>query len=214
MIPRVAGILLLCAVPTSASSTTPSSRRALQQQPTECADFTGVKGKADGLVDVEDLLGVLAAFGTKGGAANVRKNGSGVVDVEDLLLVLSSFGTRCSVTAISSVPFDLQRDANNMKGWKVFVSHPKPTEGVEHLGFTPLRCRAVRLDIDQSTCKVNNYARVYELELFSNSKNVALRKPAKADSSYASCKFDHATMTDNVPQNSADLEMCMIRYPE
>jgi hypothetical protein len=89
-------------------------------------------------------------------------------------------------------PFNLARDAASTTGWTPFVNHPKPTEGVEHLGFAPVTCQAVRLDIDQSTCKVNNYARVYELELFSKNKNVALRKPAKADSSHASYTPDKA----------------------
>lgn len=51
------------------------------------ADING-----DGLVDVEDLLQLLAAWGSIGGPADV--NGDGVVDVEDLLLVLAAWGDR------------------------------------------------------------------------------------------------------------------------
>ena len=49
--------------------------------------------------------------------------------------------------------------------------HQKATTKEEHMAFTPLRCNAVRLDVDQSTCSVSNHARVLELELYSKNKN-------------------------------------------
>jgi hypothetical protein len=45
----------------------------------------------DGVVDVQDLLALLAAWGDPGGAADI--NGDGVVDVQDLLILLASWGT-------------------------------------------------------------------------------------------------------------------------
>ena len=48
----------------------------------------------DGVVDVNDLLGVLSAYGGTDPAADIDGNGS--VDVNDLLGVLSAFGSECS----------------------------------------------------------------------------------------------------------------------
>ena len=57
-------------------------------QDSVCADITG-----DGLVDVADLLSLLAAFGT---SADGDVNSSGATDVADLLVLLSQFGTPCT----------------------------------------------------------------------------------------------------------------------
>ena len=46
---------------------------------------------ANGIIDVDDLLAVVNAWGTKGGAADVT--GNGVVDVDDLLAVINAWGT-------------------------------------------------------------------------------------------------------------------------
>jgi len=64
---------------------------ALPAEP--CAgDATG-----DGLVNADDLLAVLGAFGTatSGGAAAGDLTGDGLVNADDLLAVLGAFGTAC-----------------------------------------------------------------------------------------------------------------------
>jgi hypothetical protein len=50
----------------------------------------GADTNGDGAVDVNDLLGVLSAFGSADAAADMNDDGS--VDVNDLLGVLSDFG--------------------------------------------------------------------------------------------------------------------------
>jgi hypothetical protein len=45
---------------------------------------------ADGVVDVADLLALLAAWGGAGGPEDI--NGDGIVDVQDLLTLLSAWG--------------------------------------------------------------------------------------------------------------------------
>lgn len=50
---------------------------------------------SDGLVNVNDLLGILSFFGSDG-ADGGDVDGNGVVDVNDLLQLLSAFGAECS----------------------------------------------------------------------------------------------------------------------
>ena len=52
---------------------------------------------ADGVVDVNDLLGLLSAFGTADAASDITGDGS--VDVNDLLACLSNFGSTCAAGA-------------------------------------------------------------------------------------------------------------------
>ena len=58
------------------------------QAQTACADLN-----SDSLVDVSDLLLLLAAFGANGDG---DVDGDGATDVTDLLQLLSGFGTSCS----------------------------------------------------------------------------------------------------------------------
>jgi hypothetical protein len=44
----------------------------------------------DGVVDIDDLLFVIATYGEKGGLADL--DGNGVVDVHDILLILKYWG--------------------------------------------------------------------------------------------------------------------------
>jgi hypothetical protein len=50
------------------------------------ADLNG-----DGTVNVDDLLAVVAEYGTAGGDVN----GDGIGDVDDILIVLGAFGSDC-----------------------------------------------------------------------------------------------------------------------
>ena len=52
---------------------------------------------------MNDLLGVLSAFGSAG-AAGEDTNGDGVVDVNDLLSVLSDFGATCAAAPAPAPP--------------------------------------------------------------------------------------------------------------
>jgi hypothetical protein len=56
------------------------------------ADFDGPCDAPDGIVDVTDLLAVLAAWGPCTGTCPADVNGSGSVDVTDLLAVLADWG--------------------------------------------------------------------------------------------------------------------------
>ncbi len=47
----------------------------------------------DGIVDITDLLAVIAAFNTAGPQGDV--NGDGIVDITDLLLIIGAFGVSC-----------------------------------------------------------------------------------------------------------------------
>jgi hypothetical protein len=66
-----------------------------------CPGNASKKGAGARVIDVEDLLAVLSAFGKKGKgiAADVGGQGTstpdGVVDVEDMLIVLAHFGKKC-----------------------------------------------------------------------------------------------------------------------
>ena len=48
----------------------------------------------DGIVGVDDLLGIIASWGACG-ACDADVDGSGEVDVDDLLAVLSRWGQNC-----------------------------------------------------------------------------------------------------------------------
>ena len=56
--------------------------------PDECQCLADIV--PDGIVNVTDLLAVIAAWNTNGGSADV--NGDGIVDVADLLQVIASWG--------------------------------------------------------------------------------------------------------------------------
>ena len=55
-------------------------------------------GKPDGVVDIEDLIGLLSAYGStkaKDKAFDIKKSGSKQsIDIEDLLLLLENFGQK------------------------------------------------------------------------------------------------------------------------
>jgi len=65
--------------------------------PDECALCPG-DTNGDGLVNADDLLAVLGAFGTSvpGGPTDGDLTGDGVVNADDLLAVLGAFGSGCS----------------------------------------------------------------------------------------------------------------------
>ncbi|MDP6602465.1 MAG: plastocyanin/azurin family copper-binding protein [Phycisphaerales bacterium] len=64
----------------------------LKVDATDVLDLGGCDAdvNGDGLADVTDLLAVIAAWGTTGGAEDV--NGDGTVDVSDLLAIISAWG--------------------------------------------------------------------------------------------------------------------------
>ena len=62
-------------------------------------DFNRV---GDGVINVSDLLDLLAAFGSTDAASDV--DGNGRVNVSDLLDILSMFGTSCSTTTPAACP--------------------------------------------------------------------------------------------------------------
>lgn len=63
----------------------------LERQDVECAaDIAPRESGGDGLVNVHDLLAVIATWGEEGGPADV--NADGVVNVEDLLAVIAAWG--------------------------------------------------------------------------------------------------------------------------
>ena len=91
-------------------------------QDTPCGDITG-----DGLVDVSDLLSLLAAFGS---SADGDVNADGATDVADLLLLLSSFGTACTggSNACGNPPPLVVADANSQGGCgPVLIANPDVT---------------------------------------------------------------------------------------
>eukprot|EP01043_Picozoa_sp_COSAG02_P098423 COSAG02_NODE_34577_length_482_cov_0.582245_1_plen_156_part_10 len=63
-----------------------------------CTDLTG-----DGFVNVDDLLALLASYGTSA-AGDVT--GDAVTNVDDLLLLLSSYGTTCEAPSSPVDPGD------------------------------------------------------------------------------------------------------------
>jgi len=46
----------------------------------------------NGLVNIDDLVDVLNAFGFTGACSNADLNGNGIVNIDDLVDVLNSFG--------------------------------------------------------------------------------------------------------------------------
>eukprot|EP01047_Picozoa_sp_COSAG01_P015412 COSAG01_NODE_771_length_13718_cov_54.441442_17_plen_523_part_01 len=101
--------------------------------------------------------------------------------------------------------------ATSVTGWTIVSWHGKETTSMEHLDFTIVTARLVRLSIDQTTCGVNNYARVYEIEIFgrpetiplSNQQiNVALHKPTLADSVTGSYVAEKAVDGDSASISS------------
>lgn len=60
----------------------------------------GTDTNSDGVIDVNDLLGVLSGFGSDGTDGS-DVNADGIVDVNDLLGVLSDFGGTPSCTSVS-----------------------------------------------------------------------------------------------------------------
>ena len=65
------------------------SRRRLQE---DCANVAGDDGS--GIIDVADLLLVLASYGSSSSAGDINSDGN--VDVTDLLLVLAQYGQSCT----------------------------------------------------------------------------------------------------------------------
>eukprot|EP01047_Picozoa_sp_COSAG01_P015408 COSAG01_NODE_771_length_13718_cov_54.441442_13_plen_140_part_00 len=55
--------------------------------------------------------------------------------------------------------------------WKSLISHSQHTTQVEHFNFAAADTRFVRLRIDQSKCKVDNHARVYEIQIWGQPKH-------------------------------------------
>jgi hypothetical protein len=99
---------------------TPSARR-LQGSTgaTLCADITG-----DGVVDVNDLLALLAAYQTVVPEADITGNPTELIDVSDLLALLGEFGMSCTrssgtVTPYSSYLFNLDPAGDNtgLRDW-------------------------------------------------------------------------------------------------
>jgi len=76
-----------------------TSRRQMQE---DCADISG-----DGTVAVDDLLQLLAAYGSSDAAADV--NSDGTVDVADLLGLLAGYGSNCSRDAGSACAFSIYK---------------------------------------------------------------------------------------------------------
>jgi hypothetical protein len=58
---------------------------AFERRPSTCPDATG-----DGVVDVDDLVAVVLAWGDAAGPADL--NGDGIVDVDDLVAVVTGWG--------------------------------------------------------------------------------------------------------------------------
>ena len=107
---------------------------------------------------------------------------------------------------------DLEAASASDTGWTDIISHGEETTEMEHLDFTSISCRLVKLSIDQSTCasrsEWSDFTRVYEFEIYgqlapeptgrSRGKNIALNKPVLSDSAYgpnlSSCGSKDASM--------------------
>ena len=107
---------------------------------------------------------------------------------------------------------ELEMASASDTGWTDIISHGEETTEMEHLDFTSISCRLVKLSIDQSTCasrsEWSDFTRVYEFEIYgqlapeptgrSRGKNVALNKPVLSDSAYgpnlSSCGSKDASM--------------------
>ncbi len=63
---------------------------AVMVSATDCVDTVPGDVNGDGVVNVEDLLAVIAAWGSDDAAADI--NGDGIVNVEDILIVIANWG--------------------------------------------------------------------------------------------------------------------------
>ena len=80
--------VLLAGMALAANATDANTSRR-QMQAGDCADISG-----DGTVAVDDLLQLLAAYGSSDAASDVNSDGS--VDVADLLALLAGYGSDCT----------------------------------------------------------------------------------------------------------------------
>ena len=110
---------------------------AAQDKP--CADIA----EGNGRVDIEDLLGILSAYGSSNAKVNVV--GSNKIDIEDLLAVLGQYGEKCSRksdSAKTGMYFEaFHHNGGNLarrgsplwrswNGMKAFVTHPAHAKDV------------------------------------------------------------------------------------
>ena len=57
---------------------------------TDCVDTAPGDVTGDGIVNVEDILAIIAVWGSNDAAADI--NDDGIVDVSDLLIVIANWG--------------------------------------------------------------------------------------------------------------------------
>jgi hypothetical protein len=79
---------------------------AVEPNETCAADRAGgVGGGPDGIVDIDDLLFIIGAWGVPGGAADAYTSpcGSGMVDIDDLLQVIGMWGLNCATQLTEDV---------------------------------------------------------------------------------------------------------------
>jgi hypothetical protein len=130
-----------------------SLAQALMDVPTECCpgDVTG-----DGMVNLQDLNAVLAAFGSvahnlqdpldpqspspNGGRRYGDATGDGFINLSDLNLVLANFGTDCNVGESKSFSMSME-DPEELPVtiWLMLKDHPNADSWIDHIGqFEPI----------------------------------------------------------------------------
>ena len=98
-----------------------------------------------GIVDVSDLLALLAAYGTTDGG---DADGDGDTDVADLLALLASFGSAsCS-----------PGDAGSATSWEITHRNSRVIDPQENRDENPWEWRNNEMDLDQCKTKCNEFS--------------------------------------------------------